>query len=153
MSNRNTVKVSIRRLSGNGDVPLPSKATESSAGFDLRASVDETVVIPPGGRKLVPTGIAIALPEGFEAQIRPRSGLAIKKGLTLLNTPGTVDADYRGEIKVILVNLGQDGVEVRRGDRIAQMVVQQLPEAVLEEVESLPDTERGSGGFGHTGTE
>ena len=140
-------------MSGNADVPLPCKATTNSAGYDLRASVDEPVIIPPGGRTLVPTGIAIALPDGFEAQIRPRSGLAIKKGLTLLNTPGTVDADYRGEIKIVLINLGQAGVEIRRGDRIAQMIVQRLPETVLEEVKYLPDTARGSGGFGHTGTE
>jgi dUTP pyrophosphatase len=119
--------------------------------MDLRACVDETVVLEPGSRAVVPTGIAIALPEGYEAQIRPRSGLASKVGLTLLNTPGTIDADYRGEIRVILVNHGDAPVRVKRGERVAQMVFHKLPRMTLEEVETLPETERGAGGFGHTG--
>lgn len=123
-----------------------------SSGFDLRACVEDSLDVPPRGRALVPTGIAIALPDGYEAQIRPRSGLAWRDGITLLNTPGTVDADYRGEIRVIVVNLGDRPVTIRRGDRIAQMVIQEVPRAVLEETDSLPSTDRGPGGFGHTGT-
>jgi dUTP pyrophosphatase len=148
-----TVKVLLKRLPEGSDIPVPEKATAHSAGFDLRACVGETLVLPPGSRSLIPTGIAVALPEGHEAQIRPRSGLAVRHGLTLLNTPGTVDADYRGEIKVVLANLGEEPVEIRRGDRIAQMVIQRLPTAILEEVRDLPETGRGAGGFGHTGTE
>jgi len=132
-------------------MPIPERGTGRAAGFDLRARLDAPQEIPPGGRAFVPTGIAIALPEGFEGQIRPRSGLALATGLTLLNSPGTIDADYRGEIAVIAVNLGQKPVTLHRGDRVAQLVVHRLPRVVLEEVESLSATERGSGGFGHTG--
>jgi dUTP pyrophosphatase len=146
------VKVRVRILPEAGDLPMPRQATPSSAGFDLRARLEEPVEIPPGGRYLVPTGIAIALPEGYEAQVRPRSGLAIRQGLTLLNTPGTIDADYRGEVRVILVNLGGEPVTVERGDRIAQMIVHRLPKVTLEKVEELPESERGAGGFGHTGS-
>jgi dUTP pyrophosphatase len=144
-------RVQIRRLPEARDLPLPRPATRQSAGMDLRACVDETVVLEPGSRAVVPTGIAIALPEGYEAQVRPRSGLASKVGLTLLNTPGTIDADYRGEIRVILVNHGDAPVTVKRGERVAQMVFHKLPRLIFEEVETLPETERGAGGFGHTG--
>lgn len=146
------VEVLIRRLPEAADLPLPEPATSASAGFDLRARVDEAIEIGPGSRTIVPSGIAIALPEGYEAQVRPRSGLALHRGLTLLNTPGTVDADYRGEIGVILINLGQEAVRIERGERIAQLVVQRLPKVQLREVEELPASDRGPGGFGHTGT-
>jgi dUTP pyrophosphatase len=145
------VKVVIRRLPGAEDLPLPEYATPGAAGVDLRAAVDEELTLPPGSRCLVPTGIAIALPEGYEAQVRPRSGLALKYGVTLLNSPGTVDADYRGEIKVVVVNLGQEPFTVRRGDRIAQLVVQPVARVRWQEVAVLDSTERGDGGFGHTG--
>ena len=144
-------RVKILRLPGGSDLPLPEPATAHSAGIDLRARVDEPLTLDPGRRALVPTGIAIALPEGYEAQVRPRSGLAIHRGLTLLNAPGTIDADYRGEIRVILVNLGNEPVVVERGERVAQMVIQKLPRIIFEEVDALPGTERGTGGFGHTG--
>ena len=145
------VRVLIRRLERARDLPLPARATPGSAGLDLRASVDEAVSLAPGERRLVPTGIEIALPPGFEGQVRPRSGLALREGLTLLNSPGTIDSDYRGEIAVILINLGERQVTVRRGDRIAQLVIQRVREASLHEVEELPETARGAGGFGHSG--
>ena len=131
---------------------LPGYATSSSAGMDLRANLDEPIVLKPLQRRLVPTGLYIALPEGYEAQIRPRSGLALKKGITLLNTPGTIDADYRGEIGVILVNLSTEEFTVEDGERIAQMVIARYEQAEWQEVEVLDETERGEGGFGHTGT-
>jgi len=146
------VEVLIRRLPEAADLPLPEAATAHAAGFDLRARLDEAIEIEPGARTIVPSGIAIALPQGYEAQVRPRSGLALHRGLTLLNTPGTVDADYRGEIGVILINLGQEAVRIERGERIAQLVVQRLPQVRLREVEELPASDRGPGGFGHTGT-
>jgi len=146
------VEVLVRRLPEGRDLPLPQRATPHASGFDLRARLEQPLVLEPGQRALVPTGIVVALPPGHEAQVRPRSGLALKQGLTLLNSPGTVDADYRGEVGVLLVNLGREPVTVRRGDRIAQLVVQRLPQAVLIEVDDLPETERGPGGFGHTGT-
>jgi dUTP pyrophosphatase len=146
------VDVLVRRLPEGSDLPMPEPATAHAAGFDLRARVDGQIEIAPGARTIVPSGIAIALPEGYEAQVRPRSGLAIHRGLTLLNTPGTVDADYRGEIGVILINLGQEPVRIERGQRIAQLVVQRLPQVRLTEVDRLPDSERGPGGFGHTGS-
>lgn len=145
------IRVPIRRLPGN-DLPLPSRATSHSAGYDLRACITDTLTILPGDRTLVPTGVAIALPEGFEAQIRPRSGMAARWGLTMLNTPGTIDADYRGEVKALAVNLGKEPVVIRRGDRIAQMIITRLPSTALAEVESLPESSRGEGGFGHTGS-
>jgi dUTP pyrophosphatase len=145
------VEVLIRRLPEAADLPLPKPATAHAAGFDLRARVEEAIEIEPGSRTIVPTGIAIALPPGHEAQVRPRSGLALHRGLTLLNTPGTVDADYRGEIGVILINLGQETVRITRGERIAQLVVQRLPHVQLREVDQLPASDRGPGGFGHTG--
>ena len=145
------VEVRVRRLATATDLPLPARATAGAAGIDLRACVDGEIAVLPGARTLVPTGIAIALPQGYEGQVRPRSGLALDHGLTLLNSPGTVDADYRGEIAVLLVNLGQRPARIRRGDRIAQLVVQRVPETAWVEVDELPATERGSGGFGHSG--
>jgi len=130
---------------------LPAYATEQSAGMDLRASIDEPIVLQPLERRLVPTGLYIALPAGFEAQIRPRSGLALKKGITLLNTPGTIDADYRGEIGIIMINLSKEPFEIQDGDRIAQMVIARYEHAEWIDVEVLDETERGAGGFGHTG--
>ncbi|MDD4590532.1 MAG: dUTP diphosphatase [Parabacteroides sp.] len=131
--------------------PLPQYATSNSAGMDLRANLSEPIVLKPLERKLIPTGIYIALPEGFEAQIRPRSGLALKHGITLLNTPGTIDSDYRGEICVILVNLSADPFTVNDGERVCQMIISAYIPINWEEVEVLGDTERGEGGFGHTG--
>lgn len=131
--------------------PLPAYATEGSAGMDLRANVEEPVTLRAGERRLIPTGIYIALPAGYEAQVRPRSGLALKKGIGLLNSPGTIDSDYRGEVGVILVNLSQEDFVVHDGDRIAQMVIARYEQIRWKSVETLEDTERGSGGFGHTG--
>lgn len=133
------------------DIPLPRYATEHAAGMDLSAAVEGEVVLIPGETKLIPTGFAIALPPGYEAQVRPRSGLAIKYGIGILNSPGTIDADYRGEVKIILTNFGKENFVVRRGDRIAQLVIARHERAVWEEKESLEETERGEGGFGHTG--
>ncbi|WP_374043700.1 dUTP diphosphatase [uncultured Paenibacillus sp.] len=145
-------EVQINRLSGNEDIELPRKMSELASGFDLYAAVTEELTLRPGQRALVPTGIAIAMPGGLEAQIRPRSGLAYKHGITCLNTPGTIDADYRGEIKVLLINLGQEPFVIRRNERIAQMVFQIVPEVNLVQVDELSETVRGAGGFGHTGT-
>ncbi|MEK4510362.1 dUTP diphosphatase [Paenibacillus anaericanus] len=143
--------VQINRLAGNEDIELPRKMSELASGFDLYAAVTEDIVFLPGQRGLVPTGLAIAMPAGLEAQIRPRSGLAFKHGITCLNTPGTIDADYRGEIKVLLINLGEEPFTIKRNERIAQMVFQIVPEVNLIPVDELSDTERGAGGFGHTG--
>jgi dUTP pyrophosphatase len=145
-------RVEVRRLPGAEDLPLPERATPGAAGFDLRARLDAPLRLEPGKRALVPTGIAIALPAGHEAQVRPRSGLALRHGVTLLNSPGTVDADYRGEIGVILVNLGDEPFLIRRGNRIAQLVVHRLAACELSEVAELPGSGRGAGGFGHSGT-
>ncbi len=142
------VKVRIINQSNN---PLPEYATEGSAGMDIRANIESPVVLNPLERLLIPTGLFIELPEGFEAQIRPRSGLAIKHGLTCLNTPGTIDADYRGEIKVILINLSQEPHTIVHGDRIAQMVVAKVEQVKWKAVVQISETERGEGGFGHTG--
>ncbi|WP_304227460.1 dUTP diphosphatase [Phocaeicola plebeius] len=131
---------------------LPQYATPQSAGVDLRANLNEPIVLKPLQRCLVPTGLFLALPQGYEAQVRPRSGLAIKKGITVLNSPGTIDADYRGEINVILVNLSAEEFVIEDGERIAQMVIARHEQAEWEEVEVLDETERGAGGFGHTGT-
>lgn len=144
-------QVKIKRLENGKDLPLPSYETSNSAGMDLRAANLEPVVIKPSETKLIKTGIAIALPSGYEAQIRPRSGLALKKGITIPNSPGTIDADYRGEIGVILTNLGKEDFVVERGMRIAQMVVAPCIQVDLKEVEDLDETDRGSGGFGSTG--
>ena len=130
---------------------LPAYATVLSAGMDLRANVDESIVMQPMERRLIPTGLYIALPPGYEAQVRPRSGLALKHGITVLNTPGTIDADYRGELGVLLINLSQEPFTVNDGERIAQMVIARHDQAELVEVEALDETERGAGGYGHTG--
>ncbi len=145
------LKVKIKRLPHAKDIDLPFYATQLSAGVDLRAAVDDRVVMKPGERKVIPTGIVIELPEGYEGQVRPRSGLALKKGVTVLNSPGTIDADYRGEVKVILINLGNDIVEIKRGDRIAQLVVAPVIKIEIEETQELTETIRGKGGFGSTG--
>jgi dUTP pyrophosphatase len=144
-----TIEVRIRRLPGSDDLALPAYQTPHSAGMDLVAAEDATV--EPGSRVGIGTGLAIALPDGYEAQIRPRSGLAIRHGITLANTPGTIDADYRGEIRILLINHGGETFTVRRGDRIAQMVVAPVTRALWRETEELTDTERGAGGFGSTG--
>lgn len=149
---QNKLNVALMALDHAQDLPLPSYATAQSAGMDLCAAVDTPMTIEPGNRALVPTGLAIALPPGYEAQVRPRSGLALKHGVTVLNTPGTIDADYRGEIKVILANLGSEPFIVERGMRIAQMVVAAHMAVDWSVSESLDDTDRGSGGFGSTGT-
>lgn len=146
-----TADIPILRLPHGHGLPLPAYATEGAAGLDLLAAVDGERVIAPGARLLVPTGIAIALPHGYEAQVRPRSGLALKHGVTVLNAPGTVDADYRGEVGVILVNFGESPFTVRRGDRIAQLVVAPFVRAGWSEVVALPESGRGAGGFGSTG--
>jgi dUTP pyrophosphatase len=146
-----TVRVGIARLPGAGDLELPRRATPGSAGYDLCAAVAGPLEIGPGQRALVPTGFAIALPEGYEAQVRPRSGLAWRHGVVLPNAPGTIDSDYRGEVKVILLNLGEAPVTIRRGDRIAQLVISPVARAEWEERAELAATPRGAGGFGHTG--
>lgn len=146
------ITVQIVRVGGRGgEIPLPRYATEHAAGMDISAAVDADVVLTPGETMLIPTGFAIALPPGFEAQIRPRSGLAVKHGIGILNSPGTIDADYRGEVKIILTNFGKVNFVIRRGDRIAQMVIARHERAVWEEREGLEETDRGAGGFGHTG--
>ena len=144
------ITVLVKRLRGE-KTALPRYMTLHSAGMDLCASLEKQVTLKPGERRLVPTGIAIALPEGYEAQVRPRSGLALKHGVTLLNTPGTIDADYRGEIGCIMINLGAEPFVIKDGERIAQLVINQVIHAELQEVEELPESTRGEGGFGHTG--
>ena len=131
--------------------PLPTYATAQSAGLDLRANIDEPIVLMPMERRLIPTGLYMALPPGYEAQVRPRSGLALKHGITVLNSPGTIDADYRGEVGVLLINLSQEPFTVNDGERVAQLVVARHEQAELLEVETLDETERGAGGYGHTG--
>ncbi len=147
------VKVSVQRLEHGKDLPLPEIQTELSAGVDLPAAVDAPVVLAPGERRIIPTGLAIALPAGFEAQIRPRSGLAIKNGITVLNSPGTIDADYRGEIGAIVINHSDQPFTIERGMRIAQMVVAPVVGIEWDEMETLPKSDRGDGGFGSTGTD
>lgn len=139
------------KIINKGHQPLPAYATPQSAGMDIRANIDAPVTLRPLERKLIPTGLYMALPEGYEAQIRPRSGLALKHGLTVLNSPGTIDSDYRGEIMVLLVNLSGDDFTVNDGERIAQMVIARHETARFETVSQLDDTERGAGGYGHTG--
>jgi dUTP pyrophosphatase len=146
------ISIQLNRLPHAADLSLPDYATALSAGMDLEAAVEQPLVLQPGARQLVPTGLAIALPEGFEAQIRPRSGLAFKNGVTVLNAPGTIDADYRGEIKVLLVNLGAEPLTIERGMRIAQMIVARHARVQWQVVEALGETSRGAGGFGSTGT-
>lgn len=145
------VEIAIRRLPHGRDLDLPAYATPGSAGMDLVAAIDDTVRLDAGDRRLIPTGIGIALPDGYEAQVRPRSGLALKQGLTVLNSPGTVDADYRGEIGVVLINHGREPVVIARGQRIAQLVIATVARAAWREVETLPDSARGAGGYGSTG--
>lgn len=148
-----TPKIKITRLAHNADLPLPAYESQLAAGMDLRAAVgeDAPIILRPMERAMIPTGLAFALPPGFEGQVRPRSGLAAKAGITCLNSPGTVDADYRGEVKVILINLGEEDFTVRRGDRIAQLVIAPVTQAAWDEVDSLDETARGAGGFGSTG--
>jgi dUTP pyrophosphatase len=145
--------IAVSRLPHAEGLPLPAYETHGAAGMDLRAAVDEDapITLRPGARIMAPTGLCIALPEGFEAQVRPRSGLAAKAGVTCLNTPGTIDSDYRGEVKVILINLGAEDFVIRRGDRIAQMVIAPVVQAAWREVDGLGETARGAGGFGSTG--
>lgn len=147
------IKVKVKRVRGNSDkdIPLPAYMTSHASGMDLFAAVDSELVLHPGEIKLIPTGISVALPHGFEAQIRPRSGLALKHGLGLVNSPGTIDADFRGEICIIAINFGTEPITIKRGDRIAQMVVGQVFRASIELVEELDITSRGPLGFGHTG--
>jgi len=145
------VRISIQRLPGNDDLALPAYETEHASGMDLRAAVTETTVIQPGARLAVPTGICIAIPPGYEGQVRPRSGLAFREGISMINTPGTIDADYRGEIKVLLINLGEKPFLIRRGDRIGQLIVAPVARVEWQELQSLDITLRGEGGFGHTG--
>ena len=139
------------KVVNKGHHPLPQYATTQSAGMDLRANLDASITLKPMERRLIPTGLYIALPEGFEAQVRPRSGLALKKGITVLTAPGTVDADYRGEVGVVLINLSQEDFVVEDGERIAQMVIARHEQVMFEAVEVLDETERGTGGYGHTG--
>jgi dUTP pyrophosphatase len=145
-----TIKIHIQKIPGNEDIPLPRYMTDQAAGMDIFAAVLIDEIILPGERKKIPTGIALALPEGYEAQIRPRSGLAVHQGITLLNSPGTIDADYRGEIALIVINHGVAPFVVQRGMRLAQMVIQKVYQAQWIESVELNDTARGSGGFGHT---
>jgi len=147
----NALQVPIRRLPHGNGLPLPSHATAFSAGVDLLAAVDAPVILNPGERSIIPSGLAIALPPGYEAQVRPRSGLAAKHGVTVLNSPGTIDSDYRGEVGVILVNLGAEPFTVERGMRVAQMVVAQVSVIAWSEAEALPESVRAEGGFGSTG--
>lgn len=145
------VRIRVLRLRSGRQAPLPVRATPHASGFDLRALLSEDLVIRPRERAAVPTGLAVEIPVGFEGQVRPRSGLAIHQGLTVVNAPGTIDSDYRGEVKVLLINLGEKSVTIRSGDRIAQLVVHRLPEVEWEEADELEPTRRGAGGFGHTG--
>ncbi len=144
-------KILFKKLEHASDLPLPSYESAFAAGMDIRAAVEKSFVLEPGQRALIPTGLQMALPEGYEAQIRPRSGLAYRNGITMLNTPGTIDADYRGEVKVLAINHGEESFTINHGDRIAQMVIAPIKQFLVQEAEELPDTERGSGGFGSTG--
>jgi dUTP pyrophosphatase len=145
------MNIFVKRLRKDHSVPIPRYMTEGASGMDLFASLEKEVTLEPGERKLIPTGMAIAIPEGFEGQVRPRSGLAIQKGIGIVNGPGTIDSDYRGEIGVLLINFGKESFTIRNGERIAQMVISQVFRTTLEEVDDLPATQRQGGGFGHTG--
>ena len=145
------MRIALQVLPHGADLPLPAYATQGSAGMDLRAALGDDVVLVPGARGLIPTGIAIALPVGYEAQVRPRSGLAVKHGITMLNSPGTIDSDYRGEIKVIVINHGSEPFAIKRGERIAQLLIAAVERAEWQITDSLEATERADGGFGHTG--
>ncbi len=149
----NTIPIAIKKLPNLGDMPLPAYATADSAGMDLVAAISEDIILKPQCRALIPCGIAMALPSGFEAQVRPRSGLALKYGITVINAPGTIDADYRGEVGVPLINLGSEDFKVTPGMRIAQLVIARYSQADWDEVSQLPETARGTGGFGSTGLE
>ena len=146
-----TITLKVKRLGNNTDLPLPSYQSDGASGLDLRAAVNKALTLQPGDIKLIPTGLSISLPEGYEAQIRPRSGLALRHGLAFVNAPGTVDADYRGEIGVIAINMGKNPLTIKRGERIAQMVIQKVSRAIVKEVDELDATQRGDGGFGHSG--
>lgn len=145
------MEIKFRKLAHAEDLPLPAYETQSAAGMDIRAALEAPIVLNPGERTLIPTGLQMALPHGYEAQIRPRSGLAIKNGITMLNSPGTIDADYRGEVKVIAINHSQEAFTVNHGDRIAQMVIAPVIQLKVQEVSDLDETDRGEGGFGSTG--
>lgn len=145
------ITVLIQRVPGAEDLPLPIYATPDSAGIDLIAAVDSDVVLQPGDRELIPTGIRLAIPKGYEGQVRPRSGLALRSGISIVNSPGTIDSDYRGIVQVILINHGKEPFTIKRGDRIAQLVIAPVIRAELMESDSLPETSRNEGGFGHTG--
>jgi len=147
------LRIEIKRSAHGHGLPVPAMATAGSAGCDLAAAVEDEVVLEPGQRELIPTGFSIAVPEGYEAQVRPRSGLALKHGIVLPNSPGTIDSDYRGELKVIVMNAGSESFAIRRGDRIAQLVVAPVVQVQWCEVECLDETHRGAGGFGHTGNQ
>jgi len=147
----NELKVIFQKLDHANDLQLPSYETSQAAGMDLRAALREPITLEPGKRALIPTGLKMALPPGYEAQIRPRSGLAFRNGITMLNTPGTIDSDYRGELKILAVNLGEDPYTIHHGNRIAQMIISPVTQAVVEEAATLEETARGSGGFGSTG--
>lgn len=142
----------IMKLEHGADLPLPSYQTDGAAGLDLMAALDEDIILAPSAFQAIPTGLSMAIPQGYEVQIRPRSGLAFKQGVTVLNSPGTIDSDYRGEVKIALINHGKDPVTISHGMRIAQMVVASVARATLTETDSLDDTKRGAGGFGSTGT-
>lgn len=145
------LKIELKKLDNFADLALPAYETDLAAGVDMRAAIHEPIELAPRARVLVPTGLAMALPAGYEAQIRPRSGLAYKHGITVINSPGTIDADYRGEVKILLINHGEDTFTIERGDRIAQMVIAPVTQANFEVVETLSETQRGSGGYGSTG--
>lgn len=149
---REQVELQVQKIKGTEDIPLPRYMTGGSSGMDLHAAVLAVTTLLPGESALIPTGLMAAVPQGYELQIRPRSGLAVKHCISILNSPGTIDSDYRGEIKVILINLGHEPFTIKRADRIAQMVLCVIPQALLVEVEYLPSTERNDGGFGHTGS-
>ncbi|MCZ7582701.1 MAG: dUTP diphosphatase [Deltaproteobacteria bacterium] len=145
------VRLRIKRIEGAAEAPLPSYMTDGASGMDVRASLDEPLVLNPGAREAVPTGLILEVPRGYEVQVRPRSGLALKHGVTCLNTPGTIDSDYRGELRVILANLGAEPFTIEHGDRVAQLVLARVERAELDVTDDLSDTGRGEGGFGHTG--
>ena len=145
------VILKVKRLDNNPDLPLPSYQSDGSSGLDLQAAVNKDLTLQPGDIRLILTGLSVSIPKGYEAQIRPRSGLALRDGLGFVNSPGTIDADYRGEIAVIAINWGKKPLTIRRGDRIAQMVINRVSRAIVEEVDELDPTKRGKGGFGHSG--
>jgi dUTP pyrophosphatase len=147
------IPIKITHLKGNKDLPLPEYESEGSSGMDIRAAVKEPVLLKPGEIRLIPTGLSVSVPSGFEAQMRPRSGLALHHGIGMVNAPGTIDSDYRGEIGIIMINWGNEPFKIRRGDRIAQMIISKVYRAELSEVDALDTTYRGQGGFGHTGVE